>query len=94
MDNSADSELFRTPDIQVNQTRAHARAVLELRILPDNVPSSDLPDSTRVGKGQIVSQKEIRGREKRGQMLEGQEASQPFHEAQTNLQSSPCSFSG
>lgn len=39
---------------------------LELRIIPDNVPSSDLPDGIGVGKGQIVSQKEIRGREKRG----------------------------
>ena len=42
MENSAYSELFRTPDFQVNANMAQTWVGFQLRTFPANVPSSHL----------------------------------------------------
>lgn len=81
MEKSAYSELFRTPDIQVNTGMEQTWVGFELSTFPANVPSRDLLDYIQRGGRQMVPQKEIR------ELLKGEAAagrprhvSHSFHE--------------
>lgn len=80
MENSAYSEPFRTPDIQVNTGMEQTWVGFELSTFPAKVPSGDLLDYIQRG-GRQIPQKEIRG------LLKGEAAagrprhvSHSFHE--------------